>query len=410
MRERTRFGFLDGVRGLAAFYVLLVHVRQQWDWKLVEKNGLLSWRGDPLPPPLERLLRVFAYGHFAVAVFIVLSGFCLMMPVARSTDGTLAGGLKHYIYRRAKRILPPYYAALILSLALIACVPLLRQPNGTKSDLLLPAFTPGVLISHLFLMHNISAAWIDKINPPLWSIPPEWHIYFFFPLLLLPIWRRFGLFAVNVLACILSLSPHFLWHGRFDYTTPWYLALFTFGVTAAAIRCSSGPVPILLRERVPWGWIAMWIWIACATLGALRPEWFLSRLYATDPLVGAATAVSIIYLSQFKAHPGNSAPAILRILEVRPIAWLGSFSYSLYLIHYPLLPLIHAGLRAVPMPPMLRFGVFFTLGIAISLTFAYLFHMAFERPLLVDRPRSSQGDADAAPPPPLDVVVSEARS
>jgi peptidoglycan/LPS O-acetylase OafA/YrhL len=410
MRERTRFGFLDGMRGLAAFYVLLVHVRQQWDWKLVEKDGVLAWRGDPLPRLLERLLGLVAYGHFAVAVFIVLSGFCLMMPVARSADGALAGGLKHYIYRRAKRILPPYYAALILSLALIACVPLLRQPNGTKSDLLLPAFTPGVLISHLVLVHNINAAWIGKINPPLWSIPPEWQIYFLFPLVLLPVWRRFGLFAVNVLACVVSLSPHFLWHGRFDYATPWYLALFTFGLSAAAIRFSPRPIPTLLRERAPWGWIAMLIWIACATLIAVRPEWFLSRLYATDPIVGAGTAVSIIYLSRFVAHARNAGPAVLRILEARPIAWLGSFSYSLYLVHYPLLPLIHAGLRAVPMPPMVRFGVFVTLGIVIPLAFAYLFHMAFERPLLVDRLRSSQADANAAPPPAREVVVSEAQS
>ena len=59
------------------------------------------------------------YGHLAVDVFIVLSGFCLMLPVARS-GGALADGARGFFVRRARRILPPYFAAFTISVALTA--------------------------------------------------------------------------------------------------------------------------------------------------------------------------------------------------------------------------------------------------------------------------------------------------
>lgn len=409
MRTRARLGFLDGMRGLAALYVLLVHVRQQWDWKLVERNGVLGWHGEPLPHALEAFLRLFDYGHFAVAVFIVLSGFCLMMPVARAIDGRLPGGVGKYIYRRARRILPPYYAALLLSLALVASVPMLRHANGTKSDLLLPAFTPGVVISHLLLLHNTSPAWIDKINTPMWSVPPEWQIYFLLPLLLLPVWRRFGLAAVNVAVCVLSIGPHLLLHGRIDFATPWYLALFTFGLTAAAIRFSPKTHLARLRERVRWGWLSLFLWALFLALIAWRPEWSLSRLYLTDPLVGICAAASILFLSQFVGHAAHTGPIVLRALESRPVVWLGSFSYSLYLVHYPLLPLIHAGIQSLSMPPTVAFAALALLGVSIPLAVAYLFHLAFERPFLSDRRKSAQiPETGDVPLRPDDVLAPSA--
>src|SRR5438067_7057279 len=98
--------FLDGLRALAAIYVLLHHAWLQiWEWHL--------------PGPFTRRLTGWLYfGHFGVVVFIVLSGFCLMLPVVRG-DGTLRGGAKTFFQRRALRILPPYYVAIGLSLVLI---------------------------------------------------------------------------------------------------------------------------------------------------------------------------------------------------------------------------------------------------------------------------------------------------
>src|SRR5215203_1884331 len=105
-----RLAFLDGLRGLAASYVVLHHAAL-----LVPPSGLTG------PATVARFL--LRHGHYAVAVFIVLSGYCLMLPVARDPLGRLPGGTLAFFGRRARRILPPYYAALVLCWALIALVP-----------------------------------------------------------------------------------------------------------------------------------------------------------------------------------------------------------------------------------------------------------------------------------------------
>src|SRR5581483_5580771 len=102
----------------------------------------VGFTSSALPRAALTLRRALSYGHDAVAVFIVLSGYCLMLPVVRG-GGELAGGFAGYISRRARRILPPYYVTLVVSLLLIWSVPALQRPSGTTWDDSLPAFTPG---------------------------------------------------------------------------------------------------------------------------------------------------------------------------------------------------------------------------------------------------------------------------
>ena len=99
-----RLHYLDGLRGLAALYVTLHHAYLQ-----VFPNP-----EQVLPVALAWGTHWLEYGSFSVAIFIVLSGYCLMLPVAKS--GVLTGGAWHYIQRRARRIIPPYYAAIAFTL------------------------------------------------------------------------------------------------------------------------------------------------------------------------------------------------------------------------------------------------------------------------------------------------------
>ncbi|MHA4875672.1 acyltransferase family protein, partial [Enterococcus faecium] len=73
-------------------------------------------------------LRPLEAGHFAVGLFLVISGFCLMQPVSKRR----AFNIQRYFKRRAGRILPPYFAALVMSLVLIALAPGLRDPTGVR--------------------------------------------------------------------------------------------------------------------------------------------------------------------------------------------------------------------------------------------------------------------------------------
>jgi peptidoglycan/LPS O-acetylase OafA/YrhL len=229
--QRLHLDFLDGLRGLAALYVLLHHAAAEED-----RSSLGHW--------LARGVGWLGRGHYAVAVFIVLSGFCLMMPVVRD-EGRLRGGFRRYILRRARRILPPYYAAIALSLALIAWCPRLSQAHDPRWEIALPAFSlNSSLIPHLLLVHNMSPSAAYRIDPPMWSVATEWQIYFSLPILIL-IWRRWGVAALvaSGFGIGLFLVPLFDIFIRFVYPgclvstmCPWYFGLFALGRPVALVH------------------------------------------------------------------------------------------------------------------------------------------------------------------------------
>ena len=427
---RPRLDYLDGLRGLAALYVVFGHTYM----RLPHPVGGVA-RG------IDAALGVFQYGHYAVNIFIVLSGFCLMLPVAGSAEGTLGGGVGGFLRRRVRRILPPYYAALILSLLMLALDPRLTDVDGSG---VLPAFTPGVLLSHLFLVHNLSPAWELKIDTPMWSIATEWQIYFLFALLLMPVWRRFGMLGALGTAFVVGMAPHSLFHRYFDDAFPHYLGLFGLGMAGAEIGFSARPAASLLRRSVPWGLLSLFLGCVVlgitvgvharviAILGALlclivaavsRARWqsvlvlavpvllYLVSLYppdvigygvALDILVGAGTTCLLLAVTNLRSgmSPGPCGPLtwVTTVLEARPFVTLGTYSYSLYLIHRPVILLLHQRMQTLALPPPITLALNLFLVIPLCLPISYLFFLAFERPFLVQRRRETAAEVarDAA--------------
>ena len=98
---RTRISGVDGMRALAAIAVFLCHLVAYWRLQ------------GQLPGKLTQLAALGAHG---VDLFVVISGFCLALPVARRLDLHL--DVRKFFIRRSTRILPPYYVALALCAAL----------------------------------------------------------------------------------------------------------------------------------------------------------------------------------------------------------------------------------------------------------------------------------------------------
>src|SRR3954464_14628595 len=96
-----RLAGLDGVRGLAALFVVVNHV------------FLRTFPGYPVDRAPFWAGWVIL-GRFAIVVFIVLSGFSLALSPAR--HGWRLDGLSRFAYRRARRLLPAYWAALVFRL------------------------------------------------------------------------------------------------------------------------------------------------------------------------------------------------------------------------------------------------------------------------------------------------------
>jgi len=227
----------------------------------------------------------------------------------------------------------------------------------------------------------------------MWSVAPEWQIYFLFPLLLLPICRRLGLVILNLFALLLTAPLHFAFHGRFDHLAPWYVTLFVFGMTAAFISHSKSERLVHVQDRVNWGWLALLLCGGCIILLATKPDWSAARYYASEGLVGLSAAALIVFLSRPAAHEASREGSGI---VSRTLIWLGTISYSIYLVHYPLLVAIQAWLRSVDFPAALRVIVTFGVATVVCLAAAYVFHRIFERPFMIGYPRTAEKVATSA--------------
>lgn len=361
----ARQDHLDGMRAAASLYVVLFHAVM--GFPRGELSGL--WRV---------LKRASAFGHEAVAVFIVLSGYCLMLPVVRRGGDRLPRSLGNFFARRAFRILPPYYVTVTLSLLLIANVRVLGQSgSGTIWDDSLPGFGWGPVVSHLLVIHNWFPTWAFQIDGPLWSVATEWQIYFFFPLLLLPVWRRFGLGVAVAVALALGYAPLFVVPKSAATAIPWYLALFTLGMGAAAIVHASRAAEQRLREAVPWGLVCAFLWAVSFVGGwGFGSIWFHAKPL-TDLLLGFATAA---FLVNAALELGQGKPRLItRCLASRPAVALGHMSYSLYLTHLPVLALCHFALLALPLSASGHALLLLAVGTPLSLLFGWFFYWGVER-------------------------------
>ena len=226
-KSRPHLAYIDGLRGLAALFVIVHHAMAE----CIDSGYNRAVTGRV---PSHAIVWLYN-GEVAVQVFIVLSGYCLMIPVARS-GGTIRGGLAEFARRRVWRILPTYYAALAICLLLPALVPALRDSSGPLRWRVTRPVTAPALLSHLLMIHHLSADWAYRIDYPMWSIPIEWWLYGLFALALVPLRRRLGIgpLAASTVALGLALS----WWGGPDFETLrlHYLALFGLGMAGAAIN------------------------------------------------------------------------------------------------------------------------------------------------------------------------------
>jgi peptidoglycan/LPS O-acetylase OafA/YrhL len=355
-----RLDFIEGMRGVAALYVVLSHF-----CTMVDPAPMLGQR-SPLPEWLQGLMKPFAYGHLAVAIFIVISGFCLQTSLMQGKDGKL-GDHGRFFRRRAMRILPPYYACLALSIGVSLAVT--QHQPGMPFSQYVPVTTENVL-AHLFLVHNFQPDWMYKINGVLWSIAIEVQLYALFPILVWILLKggRWTLLIVSLLttAAILVLAPQSV------KLYPWYLALFCVGMAAAHLAYR--PSPTLGTQPRLAAAICLVAAVACV-IGGIQ-DWIMP---IRDGLAGLSAAALMLVGS---VTPWNR---VARFFSWRPLLGLGLMSYSLYLIHHPIQQVIFVYRPASMASPEAQLGYLLVVGLPIILLCSWLFSLAFERPFMSRR-------------------------
>jgi peptidoglycan/LPS O-acetylase OafA/YrhL len=362
--RRQRLAGLDGLRGLAALYVVVNHVFLR-AFPGYPADHAPFWAGW------------FIYGRFAVVVFIVLSGFSLALSPAR--HGWRLDGISRFAHRRARRILPAYWAALAFSLAVAWLI--VPQPGHGVPD------AKSVVVNGLLVQNVIGA---PSPNGAFWSMAVEAQLYLLFPLLLLMVRRWSAVVMVATVTLVVAtvgiVGPRVARLDTFVIQSPPDLAaLFAVGILSAGI-VGAGTA----RRAWPWPWLA---------LGAAAPVvamiwwqgsvWTLDHLFWVDLALGPAIACLLAALAT--SRPGRRA-SIVRLLDAPPMRNLGASSYSLYLTHAPILVVVYelvvAGRVSQGVPAFL---VTLALVLPLTIVFARVFASVFEAPFR--RPRSSAGAA-----------------
>lgn len=360
--RRTRY--LDGLRGLAALQVVLHHT-----YLTVYPLALGVY-----PTGLTKLVTSsMMIAGLGVTMFVVLSGYSLSMSAHRH-GWTMPDGTKPFLYRRARRLLPAYYVALLISIPLGLTV--LSERTGSLWDTSVP-FDATDVLGHALLAQDI-VGYPYAINHPLWSISMTFHLYLLFPVFAACA-VRWGITRVAMWAIVLSTPIAIVAFS--DTTAPVLLRQFQFvgefaaGMATLAIVRDGGAFAWRGRTvHPPWTKLA----IACFAVWVIAPANHLNHLPFALGLCCLLVELGTGGLVRLR-----------RALEWRAIAWVGSVSLSLYLIHALV---VHAVWLTVLRPAghgvghLLTLILLLPLALGASLLAAFLFARFVERPLA---PRSA---------------------
>lgn len=306
-----RLDALDGLRGLSAFGIVVLHV-----WMFVYGDA-----GHPAKTPLDLAIGELRLG---VPLFFVLSGFLLYRPFARAAlDGGRLPRLGAYAVRRAARILPAYWLALAASFVVLR-----RVDHPLQVDLeALPLFL-------LFVQNHVEAT-AQHLDPPMWSLGVEMTFYAALPVvgwLALRLGRERarqlvlcgGLIAAGVLLRVLAVRGG--WPETVTCSLLLHLAEFGAGMAVAVAVHQR-----LLSRRAAWTLIAVG-----AALVVANGAWHALQLGDRDVRRLVGDLPGVLGLACVVAALGGSTLRA-RALSRGPARWLGTVSYAMYLTHYVVL-------------------------------------------------------------------------
>lgn len=376
--QSIHLAYLDGLRALAALYVVVHHSIKQYD-HLIEAG----------PNYIKVLTKPFVYGHYAVNLFIVLSGFCLMLPILRN-DGHLRGSALLFFKKRAIRILPPYYFAMALSLLLIFTV--IGDKTNTHWDNTIPVTTWDI-ISHLFLIQDIFIDTAVKINHAFWSISVEWRIYLLFPILII-LFRKIGALSTTIIITFISIL---LWVGLSATSlnlknygiNPQYLGLFCLGMLSAYVAFSEEMKAKQLKALL--GWKNLVLVFMCSFLLFLLGAFLVGNGIVRDVfpirdlIFGLFTYIFLARIALGKHEVFRKA------LSWQPLVFIGTFAYSIYLIHAPLIQVIWLFVLVPLNFPLISSICFLIIvGTLLIICGSYLFFLLAEQPFLNKKGQKKQ--------------------
>jgi len=353
----TRLTALDGLRGLAAVIVVFHHAL----YTNPDFPGAPGGGNAPVGSAMWWIsytpLKFATAGVESVIVFFVLSGLVVTLPVVRHRGFDWVA----YFPRRVVRLMVPVTASVLLAAAWVAAIPQVStQPKGTwLSNSSTPNFSWEYIVKAIDLLGGDG-----QINNPLWSL--RWELLFS---LALPV------FAVAAIAVRkwwiggLALACALTWLGaRAGSAELEYLPAFFVGAVIAVRLDAVRNV----ADRINARWFRHPLW-AALTVGSgllMIAPWLVGpgvtqlpelehALKGLVPLAAAGLVVAVLGWKPLRA-----------VFESRPFQFAGTISFSLYLVHVPILIFSTYLFASEPWYVALLFGI--PLAVVVSIAFTWL--------------------------------------
>ncbi|HEY0111724.1 MAG TPA: acyltransferase [Allosphingosinicella sp.] len=333
---RSDLPALTGIRGLAAWFVVLYHIRL----------GALPYLPDWADFVLSK-------GYLAVDLFFMLSGFVLWLNYSDRLRREGTAAVPRYLARRAARVWPLHIFILALTVMYAGALAATGKLNPDQ-------YPWAEIPLHVLLIHNWGFTSALTWNDPSWSISGEAAAYLLFPLIVLAAdWRsRSPAVAIAALLLLaLALAAAMGWGGGtiLDQNIP------RFGPLRAVTEFTMGTIVCALWQ----GWCSR-PRTAAAFAGALMGAAMLLAFATPAPetlVVPLFLSGGLLALALTADLPGNP-------LASRPLHYLGEISYSTYLVHFLLFILFKILFVEDPAnvsPPLIALFLLLTLVASIAL-------------------------------------------
>lgn len=338
---------IDAFRALGALLVFSFHTGP-----LVSREFLAGWTGVPL--------------------FFVLSGYLIGGRLLELSDRDLPlkSALASFYWRRVVRIFPVYFVFLLVVTAVAL---ILRDP----------ALLDPLPFAWTYTSNFFHASWAYRYDPilgPTWSLAVEEQFYLLFPLVVLLLARRrlakalFVMIAAGpllrlALAAVIDHWPHYF-SAKHEAV---YVAGFTH-IDAFAFGALINLMPVALCAKLGRGYVILAALVAAVALGWVTTGTVAGALWLSPTDEGAQliwgySVVDLVCMLMVCRAVARPTDAMARITA--PMAVIGRWSYSFYLIHMPIIFVMSLAHKALGMPVsgwlvlIVAFGV--TLGVSRTL-------------------------------------------
>jgi peptidoglycan/LPS O-acetylase OafA/YrhL len=296
---------IDRLRAFAILMTVMVH------------SGAIT---QGRAPGYERMLAIFD-GSAGVILFLCISGYVIsrsFIPSFEASDDKISEILSFW-FRRLTRITP--MALLWITIPLLLCG--FFNESGAFGKL--SANIPAAIASALNV-YNVYAKWAPREDTYAiyWSLSLEEQFYILFPILLFAVANKWARMAIIVVACSLVFYVPDRLHGAF---TPNGLAFGAILFMLAGKPKNSGNVSIMTGCLVSLALV-----LAAMLLTPLARHHLVEWQYR---LVAPTISIVLVYLATLER--GFILP--IRFLAA-PLDWIGTRSFGIYLIHFPVFFLV----------------------------------------------------------------------